>query len=263
VQTLYEILGALPDDDADELRTAFRKAVKSSHPDNNPGDPDAPGKFRRIVRAHSILSDGQQRAAYDSMLEGAQRQPVLNSNARYPIPGVISCMMIAFVSIGAFLLFERILTVSVVAAQVQNISARVSALTAAVPKLSFDTVGRAGKPNKPEKMPVSDEAAVPEPVKEIPAKQRVADAAGDAGVRPATLATVVKDAKYYRQQGGLAYRSGDLPLALIDFDLAIKLDPNFAEAYIDRAIVLRRMGDMKGALADVAQAKRIDELRPE
>ena len=89
MQTLYEILGALPDDDADELRTAFRKAVKASHPDNNPGDPGAPEKFRRIVRAHSILSDGQQRAAYDSMLEEAQRQPqpVLNSNARHPIPG--------------------------------------------------------------------------------------------------------------------------------------------------------------------------------
>jgi Flp pilus assembly protein TadD len=150
-----------------------------------------------------------------------------------------------------------------VAAQVQDISARVSALTAAVPKLSFDTVGRAGKQNKPEKMPVSEEAVVPDPVKEMPAKQRVADAAGDAGVMPATLATLVKDAKYYRQQGGHAYRGGDLPLALIDFDLAIKLDPNFADAYIDRAIVLRRMGDMKGALADVAQAKRIDELKPE
>jgi len=30
-----------------------------------------------------------------------------------------------------------------------------------------------------------------------------------------------------------------LPLALIDFDLAIKLDPNFSDAYIDRAIVFR------------------------
>ena len=271
MQTLYEILGALPDDDADELRTAFRKAVKASHPDNNPDDPAAPEKFRRIVRAHSILSDGQQRAAYDSMLGEAQRQPVLNSNARHPIPGVITCMVIAFVSIGAFLLVQRILAASIVAAQVRDISARVSAPTAAVPKLSFDTVGRSGKQNKPEKMPVSSEASVPDTVKEMPAKQIVADAAGDAGVIPADLAsvvkdaqeTVVKDAKYYRQQGGLAYRSGDLPLALIDFDLAINLDPDFADAYIDRAIVLRRMGDMKRALADVAQAKRIDELKSE
>jgi curved DNA-binding protein CbpA len=262
VQTLYEILGALPDDDADDLRTAFRKAVKTSHPDNNPDDPDAPERFRRIVRANSILGDEQQRAVYDSMLGEAEQQPVLNSNARYPIPGVVGCMAIAFVSIGAFLLFERILTVSVVAAKVQNISARVSALTAAMPTLSFDTVGLAAKRNKPEKTSVSNEMEVANAVTQTTA-QGAAAAANNAGAIPATFATVMKDAKYYRQQGSLAYRSGDLPLALIDFDLAINLDPNFADTYIDRAIVLRRMGDMKRALADVAQAKRIDELKPE
>jgi Flp pilus assembly protein TadD len=70
----------------------------------------------------------------------------------------------------------------------------------------------------------------------------------------------VKDAIYYRQQGGVAYRSGDLSLALVDFDLAINLAPNFSDAYIDRAIVFRRMGDLKHAFADIAEAKRIDEL---
>ena len=49
-------------------------------------------------------------------------------------------------------------------------------------------------------------------------------------------------------------------MALIDFDLAINLDPNSAEGFADRAIVFRRMGDMKRALADVAEAKRIGEL---
>jgi len=50
-----------------------------------------------------------------------------------------------------------------------------------------------------------------------------------------------------------------LALALIDFDLAIGLDPAFPDTYIDRAIVLHRMGDMKRALA--AQAKRIDDQK--
>ena len=39
--TLYELLGALPHDDAEDLRTAFRKAAKATHPDTNPDDPDA------------------------------------------------------------------------------------------------------------------------------------------------------------------------------------------------------------------------------
>jgi hypothetical protein len=30
MKTLYDLLGALPDDDADELRAAFRKAAKAN-----------------------------------------------------------------------------------------------------------------------------------------------------------------------------------------------------------------------------------------
>ena len=51
METLYDLLGALPDDGADDLRAAFRSAVKRAHPDVNPGDPDAELKFRRILRA--------------------------------------------------------------------------------------------------------------------------------------------------------------------------------------------------------------------
>jgi hypothetical protein len=61
METLYDLLGALPNDDADDLRTAFRRAVKRAHPDVNPDDPDAGLKFRRIVRANEILGDAEQR----------------------------------------------------------------------------------------------------------------------------------------------------------------------------------------------------------
>jgi hypothetical protein len=74
MKTLYDLLGALPDDDADELRAAFRKAAKANHPDNNPDNPETAERFRKIVRAHAILSDGQQRAAYDRMLVVVRRQ---------------------------------------------------------------------------------------------------------------------------------------------------------------------------------------------
>ena len=64
-----DLLGALPDDDADGLRAAFRKAAKANHPDVNPGNPEAAERFRRIVRANAILSDEQQRVAYDRLLD--------------------------------------------------------------------------------------------------------------------------------------------------------------------------------------------------
>ena len=69
METLYDLLGALPRDDADGLRAAFRRAVKGAHPDIHPGDPDAGLKFRMIVRASEILADGDQRAAHDYLLD--------------------------------------------------------------------------------------------------------------------------------------------------------------------------------------------------
>ena len=57
MNTLYDLLGALPGDDAEDLRAAFRRAVKGAHPDLRPGDPDAALKFRQIVRANEILCD--------------------------------------------------------------------------------------------------------------------------------------------------------------------------------------------------------------
>jgi hypothetical protein len=72
METLYDMLGALPRDDAEALRTAFRQAVKGTHPDLNPGDPEAGRKFRQIVRAQEILLDREQRAVYDHLLELAR-----------------------------------------------------------------------------------------------------------------------------------------------------------------------------------------------
>ena len=69
-----------------------------------------------------------------------------------------------------------------------------------------------------------------------------------------------KDAKYYRERGILAYRSGDLYIALANFDLAIDMDPGLSDSYINRGIVFHRLGDLKRAFSDVAEAKRIDDL---
>jgi tetratricopeptide (TPR) repeat protein len=65
------------------------------------------------------------------------------------------------------------------------------------------------------------------------------------------------DAKSYRKRAIAAYHNGDLALALVDFDLAIRLDPNFAAAYIDRGVILYRMREPDLAFNDVAQALRI------
>ena len=62
-------------------------------------------------------------------------------------------------------------------------------------------------------------------------------------------------------RGIMAYRNGELKLALADFDRAIALNPTFMIAYINRGIVLYRMGQLDHALADVARARQIDRAR--
>jgi len=79
--TLYDLLGALPGDDADDLRDAFRRAVKDVHPDIRPNDPDAALNFRLIVYAMEVLRDPEQRAAYDYLLELARRELVSQRRA--------------------------------------------------------------------------------------------------------------------------------------------------------------------------------------
>lgn len=73
--TLYDLLGALPSDDAEGLRAAFRRAAKATHPDINGEDPEAPRRFRELMRAYDILIDTDQRATYDELLAIALQPP--------------------------------------------------------------------------------------------------------------------------------------------------------------------------------------------
>ena len=114
METLYDLLGALPNDDADDLRAAFRRAVKRAHPDVNPEDPDAGLKFRRIVRANEILGDAEQRGAYDHLLEVArfeQEQAAKHAlaNAIHKVAsGVMALAGMSVVAVGGYALFVQL-----------------------------------------------------------------------------------------------------------------------------------------------------------
>ena len=74
MKTLYDLLGACVDDDAETLKKAFRKAVKANHPDLNAGDAEASTRIRRTIGAYAILRDEEKRAAYDRWLELKREQ---------------------------------------------------------------------------------------------------------------------------------------------------------------------------------------------
>lgn len=253
MRTLYDLLDALPEDDAESLRAAFRKAAKANHPDNNPGDADAPLRFRRIVRANAVLSDERQRATYDRLLAIALQEQRL----KLAIAGAVCSVAL----LGAYLLFGYVPRTSLIQAQAIEISGREQATPApAISIEASDTIGRDRPHDERDDIASPDKPEPPEAVKEAVAPaENTNSASATAGVL-AARDFGVKDAKYYREKGILAYRSGDLYLALVDLDLAIDLNPQFSDAYIDRGVVFYRMGELNRAFADIDQAKRIDKL---
>ena len=60
----YEVLGVSRTATADEIRKAYRRLARQYHPDVNKDD-GAEDRFKEINEAYEVLSDEQQRAAYD------------------------------------------------------------------------------------------------------------------------------------------------------------------------------------------------------
>jgi curved DNA-binding protein CbpA len=274
MRTLYDFLGALPDDDAESLRAAFRKAAKGAHPDANPGDPEAPLKFRQLVRANEILSDEKQRAAYDRLLHlarlerGAPPKRVAASAICRVTNGVASGVIFLagalVTSIGGYALFGLVHATPRAPPQMTQVFGQEpSQATAVTTGLSAtrgrtdrnDILAAVGAPEKLDKHPEDFKQATT-PSAAAPSQDTPSASANVPAVRD----FAANDAKHYRERGISAYHTGDLHLALVDFDLAIQFDPGSPDTYIDRAIVFYRMGDRKRAFADVAQAKRIHEL---
>jgi hypothetical protein len=79
--TLYGVLGAKHNATPDELKSAFRRAARATHPDVCK-DVDAEEMFKRVNHAWQILSNDRTRARYDAglALEATISKPADKSN---------------------------------------------------------------------------------------------------------------------------------------------------------------------------------------
>ncbi|MDR1619147.1 MAG: molecular chaperone DnaJ [Clostridiales bacterium] len=61
----YEILGVNKNATEEEIKSAYRKQAKASHPDLHPNDKEAEARFKELNEAVGVLSDPKKRAQYD------------------------------------------------------------------------------------------------------------------------------------------------------------------------------------------------------
>ena len=232
--TLYDLLGALPSDNAEGLRTAFRKAAKATHPDINPDNPDAALRFRELVRAYDILTDADQRATYDELLAIALLPPPatqMQATRTYEAVGkyasnTMAATIISAVLVGGYTVFGLFSKPpSAAEIEAENIpGATLQAFAAALPVLPNPAETRVQREGKAS---TDETAATP-------------------AVAPAT-----KEAA----PGPIGRFEKPVP-AFASYNLAVQYYPRFATANFDRGIVLHSVGVLDRPLTDMSPVKR-------
>ena len=61
----YEILGVGRTATTEEIKKAFRRVARETHPDANPNDPEAESRFKLAAEAYEVLSNSDRRRRYD------------------------------------------------------------------------------------------------------------------------------------------------------------------------------------------------------
>jgi hypothetical protein len=274
MQTLYEVLGALPSDDAEGLRTAFRKAVKGAHPDVHPDDPDAAMKFRQIVRANEILIDDEQRAAYDHLLDIAQLEQ--DSASKHAIAarvhkvasGVFALACVSAVTAGGYLVFLHMSTAALPLTHKIDIAMRsVMAVASVRPPTWPDMIGKTASYAKSETL--KSETLKSETAKSETAKSETASMAAkmtapvavmpESNVQGVAVVNVglAPDSNSLPAQSAFLSSNGDLSDAAPELDPAIDLDLAASPAYMDQGGVFTHLRRFERVFAGLARARQI------
>ncbi|MCS4040479.1 J domain-containing protein [Salinibacter ruber] len=106
----YARLGVRPSASADEIRAAYRKKARETHPDQNPDDPKAAERFRTIQEAYQVLGDPERRKSYDRARKSTQVPEVLRITQQAPAGcgGYLWRVFAGLAAVGVFFVLEAL-----------------------------------------------------------------------------------------------------------------------------------------------------------
>ena len=90
MSNFYEVLGLAVGAKPEDIKAAFHKLAKSSHPDINVDDSTAEERFKEVNQAYEILSDTEKRATYDLGL----MHKLTASHRRWQITMAAACLVV-------------------------------------------------------------------------------------------------------------------------------------------------------------------------
>ena len=81
--TLYDDLGVRKDATPDEIKRAYRKRARDTHPDKPGGDKE---HFQKVAKAYALLSDDTRRVLFLTCVPDHARTLALAASARGESP---------------------------------------------------------------------------------------------------------------------------------------------------------------------------------
>ena len=75
MRNYYEILDVPRNASIDQIKRSYKRLALRYHPDRNLGNKAAEEKFKDIVEAYGVLSDGNKRTEYDNSLNKGKKKP--------------------------------------------------------------------------------------------------------------------------------------------------------------------------------------------
>jgi curved DNA-binding protein CbpA/Tfp pilus assembly protein PilF len=272
MKSLYDVLGARSDDDAQALKKAFRTAVKAHHPDLHPDDPDAVRRFRRIVTANAILRDEKQRAAYDQLLELERQQIKLRLDhqqrqlryerrqARLKWMGATAAVVVVCALAGGYSLFMPVRTAAIVAEMNDGpplatvATASSATIVETIKKVEIAPDSTAAKRNESASTGAKPEVAKGDTDNAQLGTQVETEAGSQSLAHASQIDANIADDALRPGSAPFAADRGDT-VALAPRTPAL---PNDANSYRELGIASYRIGDFPGAIVNLDEAIRLD-----